>query len=98
MFETGNLIELTNEDGQVFNLVVLFTFTDETTEEKYVVVKSNEDDEDKDSFEVTALRYVEHGEDDVEFFNLETEEEWEVVQELLDQFIEEQEELDEGDK
>lgn len=74
-------------DGDEHLFEVRYIFEPDDYEHSYIVVTAvgeNEED-DSDEEEAFAFRFVEHGdgEDDLELFQIETEEEWDMIEEML---------------
>lgn len=86
MFEDDNKLTLIGDNGEETMCEILFTH--EANGKKYVVF------EILDTEEVTAAVYSPDNEDQSEgaFSDIETDEEWEMLDKLLDQFYDEQEE------
>ncbi len=83
MLET-NTLYITKEDGQEVAMEILFTFESDDLNRKYVVFVDPNDD----SGEVYASIY----DDDGKLLPIETDEEWEMVEEVLGAFSENEEE------
>ena len=81
-----NTLRVEDEHGNEFDYEILFTFTSEDTQKSYVVYK-----EPGDSDEVFAAIYIEDGEGG-NLLPIETEEEWDMVEEKLEQFLDEHDE------
>lgn len=79
-----NKILITKEDGSEVELTILLTFENKELGYKYVLYY----DENDDSGEVMPFRY---DEETHELSELETEEEWELANEVLESFLDEQE-------
>ncbi len=75
-------------DGEEHLFEVRYIFEPDHSEHAYVVVvpvgETEEDGSDEE--EAFAFRFIEHGdgEDDLELFALETDEEWDMIEEMLD--------------
>jgi uncharacterized protein YrzB (UPF0473 family) len=79
------------DDNGVENLFeVLFTFDVEETGKSYVAVVPAEQVNDEE-VEVYAFRYEEKDDDDLSLFALESDEEWDIVEEMLNTLAEEEE-------
>lgn len=93
--EEKERIIIPDEKGEEHLFEVLFTFDVEETNKSYMVLepvgKSDEDEE----VEVFAFRF-EDGEDeeDIALFPIETDEEWDIVEEMLNTFSEQEEDED----
>lgn len=85
-------IIIPDEQGEEHLFEVLFTFDVDDSEKSYLTVVPVEQVED-DEVEVYAFRYEENGDnqDDLALFPIETDEEWEIVEEMLNTLAEEQE-------
>lgn len=89
--EERERIIIPDENGDEHLFEVLFTFDVEETGNAYMVlVAAGEEDSDDDEVEVHAFRFEEKGdaEDDLALFPIETDEEWEMVEEMLNTFTE----------
>ena len=75
-----NLITI-EHDGEELVAEILFTHEDETTHKTYVVFQL------MDSEEISAARYVEINETEGYFEDIETEEEWDMLDALLDAYF-----------
>ena len=89
--EEKERIIIPDENGEEHLFDVLFSFDVDETEKSYIVVVPS-DQVDEDEVEVYAFRYEENGEneDDMALFEIETDEEWEMVEEMLATFSEEE--------
>jgi len=86
--EEEDRIIIPDENGEEHLFDVLFTFDVEETGKSYMVVKpveTPEDAEDDDYDEVFGFRY-EESDDDFKLFPIETDEEWEMVEEMINTF------------
>ena len=85
-------IIIPDENGEEHLFEVLFTFDIEENNASYIaVVPVEQGEEDKEEEqEVFAFRYEEQeNEDDFALFQIETDEEWDLVEELLNTLIDE---------
>ncbi|MGC4375867.1 DUF1292 domain-containing protein [Fictibacillus sp. Mic-4] len=89
--EEREQIVIPGENGEENLFEVLLTIDGSTTPTGHsymllVPVGEDHDNDDEEEQEVFPFRYVEKGEndDDLELYPLETEEEWQMVQEVLD--------------
>lgn len=98
--EEKERIIIPDENGQEHMFEVVFTFDVHDTGNSYVVVKPlgeeyDDSDDDSDDVEVFAFRYEEKGdgteEDDLALFQIESDEEWEIVEEMIHTFSDDQE-------
>lgn len=78
-----NKILITKEDGSEVELTILLTFENEELGYKYVLYY----DENDENGEVLPFRY---NEETHELSQLETEEEWEIANEVLETFLDEE--------
>ena len=79
----SNSLYVKDENGNEKRMTILFTFDNEVTKKQYVVFKDPEQDED----EVYASAYDENG----QLLPIETDEEWEMVEEVINTFVEDNE-------
>lgn len=85
-------IVIPDENGDEHLFEVLFTFdVDETGNSYMVLVAEGARDSDEVEVEVHAFRYEEPEGEDLALYPLETDEEWEMVEELLNTFQDEYE-------
>lgn len=82
-------IIIPDENGEEHLFEVLFTFDVEENNTSYVAVVPAEDSDEEEQ-EVYAFRYEEKGEeDDLALFAIEADEEWDLVEEMLNTLIDE---------
>ncbi|MBB5183171.1 DUF1292 domain-containing protein [Catenisphaera adipataccumulans] len=87
----SNYLYITDDEGNEHKMIILFTFVNEENGNQYVIFQDPEDEDD----EVFAARYVEadpendQGQGDL--FEIETEEEWDMIQEVVNTFAEDYE-------
>ncbi|WP_102345468.1 DUF1292 domain-containing protein [Bacillus sp. Marseille-P3661] len=90
--EERERIIIPDEHGEEHLFEVLFTFDVDETGKSYMVLEpvgDNHNDDDEEEVEVFAFRFEESGEeDDVSLFPVETDEEWEIIEEMLATFSE----------
>ena len=79
----SNSLYVKGENGNEKRMTILFTFDNEVTKKQYVVFQDPEQDED----EVYASAYDENG----QLLPIETDEEWEMVEEVINTFVEDNE-------
>ena len=79
----SNSLYVKDENGNEKRMTILFTFDNEVTKKQYVVFRDPEQDED----EVYASAYDENG----QLLPIETDEEWEMVEEVINTFVEDNE-------
>lgn len=78
-------------EGEEHLFEELFRFTVEETETSYIVLVSVEDNEsdEEEEVEVFAFRFKEGEGNEVSFYPIETDEEWDRVEEMIHTFSEE---------
>lgn len=86
MLDTNSLY-VTDEDGNEKRMVILFTFDSDDYGKQYVVFQ----DPDGDESEIYASAYT----DDGELTPIDTDEEWDMVQEVINTFASDEDEADE---
>lgn len=79
----SNSLYVKDENGNEKRMTILFTFDNEVAKKQYVVFQDPEQDED----EVYASAYDENG----QLLPIETDEEWEMVEEVINTFVEDNE-------
>ena len=79
----SNSLYVKDENGNEKRMTILFTFDNEETKKQYVVFQDPEQDED----EVYASAYDENG----QLLPIETDEEWAMVEEVINTFVEDNE-------
>lgn len=79
----SNSLYVKDENGNEKRMTILFTFDNEVTKKQYVVFQDPGQDED----EVYASAYDENG----QLLPIETDEEWEMVEEVINTFVEDNE-------
>lgn len=90
-----NQITLVNENGEEQLADILFTFASDETKKNYVVFSYAGSDEEEDGqVEVFAASY--ENEDDLngQLYPVETDEEWELIEEALENYANESEDFD----
>ncbi|HLR52005.1 MAG TPA: DUF1292 domain-containing protein [Candidatus Avamphibacillus sp.] len=90
--EENERIIIPDENGEENLFEVLFTFDVDDTKQSYLAVVPIEQKDD-DEVEVYAFRYEENGDNDndLALFPIETDEEWEIVEEMLHTLADEEE-------
>ena len=78
----SNSLYVKDENGNEKRMIILFTFDNEQLGTQYVVFQNPENEED-----VYASRYNDEG----ELLPIETEEEWDMVEEVINTFVEDEE-------
>lgn len=82
-------IIIPDENGEEHLFEVLFTFDVEENNQSYIAVVPAEST-DEDEQEVYAFRYEDQeNEDDLALFTIDSDEEWDLVEEMLNTLIEE---------
>lgn len=83
-----NQLLLVDDEGNEIVCNIIFTFESEATNKKYVIFQAENDDTD----EIGAASYIETEGGQGTLEPIETEEEWELIQDAVNSFIEESEE------
>jgi uncharacterized protein YrzB (UPF0473 family) len=99
--EERERIIIPDENGDEHLFEVLFTFDVDETEKSYMVlVAAGEEESDDEEVEVHAFRYEEtgDGDDDLTLHPIETDEEWNIVEEMLNTFSEDEDEEDDEEE
>lgn len=94
--EKDNRLTYIDEEGNEVLCEILFTFDSEEFNKSYVLfypVGSDEEDE----IEILAASYIPQGDGIGELQDIETDEEWELIEEVLDEFDSEEEDEEECD-
>ena len=78
----SNSLYVKDENGNEKRMIILFTFDNEQTGIQYVVFQDPDKEED-----VYASRYNDQG----EILPIETDEEWDMVEEVINTFVEDEE-------
>ncbi|TMN21039.1 DUF1292 domain-containing protein [Lentibacillus cibarius] len=88
--EKKERIIIPDENGEEHLFEVLFTFEVDKTGHSYIAVVPV-DQQDNEEVEVYAFRYEEQEkeDDDLSLFPIESEEEWEMVEEMLNTLVDE---------
>jgi uncharacterized protein YrzB (UPF0473 family) len=98
--EEKERIIIPDEHGEEHLFEVLFTFDTDTSDQSYMVVapvgESDNADDEEEELDVYAFRFEEKGEneDDLALFPIETDEEWAMVEEMLNTFSDEEDDED----
>ncbi len=92
--EEEDRIIIPDENGEEHLFDILFSFDVEETDKSYIVVQpveSSEEEDEEEEAEVFAFRF--DGDLDGEFnlYPIETDEEWDMVEEMINTFVEEEE-------
>lgn len=88
--EEKERIVIPDENGEEHLFEVLFTFDVEQNQQSYITVVPVDQVDDEEQ-EVFAFRYEEKdNEDDLALFAIETDEEWEIVEEMLNTLMDEE--------
>ena len=90
-----NKIVITNDDGEQVECEILFTYKHEPTGKNYVVLYpvSQAEDDSVEEMDLYAYSFIENEAGEGELFALE-EDEFEFMQDVIDQFYKDQEEID----
>ncbi|MBU8905539.1 DUF1292 domain-containing protein [Desertibacillus haloalkaliphilus] len=91
MAEERERIVIPDENGDEHLFDVLFTFDVDETEKSYMVlVDAGAEENEEEEVEVHAFRYEDkkEGDDDLALFPIETDEEWSMVEEMLNTYSE----------
>lgn len=88
--EEKERIIIPDENGEEHLFEVLFTFDVDETGNSYIAVVPAEQSDDEE-VEVYAFRYEEKEDEDLSLFAIESDEEWEIVEEMLNTLAEEEE-------
>ena len=88
--EDKERIIIPDENGEEHLFEVLFTFDVDDTGKSYVAVVPAEQ-KDAEEVEFYAFRYEEKDDEDISLFAIESDEEWEIVEEMLNTLAEEEE-------
>ncbi|WP_077299348.1 DUF1292 domain-containing protein [Virgibacillus pantothenticus] len=89
--EEKERIIIPDENGEEHLFEVLFTFDVDEMNQSYMAVTPVEQSEEEE-VEVYAFRYEEKDEDDLSLFPIESDEEWEIVEEMLNTLAEQENE------
>ena len=91
MEQNENKIVIIDEQGRERVCEILFTYQHPETEKNYVVLYPiDELDSDEEEMDLFAYSFVENEDGDGELFTLETDEEYDMINEVIDQFYEDQ--------
>ncbi len=82
-----NQLIIIDEEGNEIVCEIIFTFDSEATGKKYVIFQAVDDE----SGEVGAASYIEKDNGEGELEPIETEEEWELIQDALNDFLDQEE-------
>ncbi|MFB4163810.1 DUF1292 domain-containing protein [Alteribacillus sp. JSM 102045] len=86
--EENERIVIPDEEGNEHLFDVLFTFDVDETGKSYMVLTDAGENEDEEEVEVFAFRFEDEGEkeSDISLFPIETDEEWDMVEEMIETF------------
>lgn len=87
--EEKERIIIPDENGDEHLFEVLFTFDVDETEQSYIAVVPAEQAEDEE-VEVYAFRFEEQENDDFTLYPIDSDEEWDLVEEMLNTLAEEE--------
>ena len=91
MEQNDNKIIIVDEQGRERVCEILFTYQHPETEKNYVVLYPvDELDSDEEEMDLFAYSFIENENGDGELFTLETDEEYDMNNEVIDQFYEDQ--------
>lgn len=91
MEQNENKIIIVDEQGRERVCEILFTYQHPETEKNYVVLYPiDELDSDEEEMDLFAYSFIENENGDGELFTLETDEEYDMINEVIDQFYEDQ--------
>jgi len=90
--EEKERIIIPDEHGDEHLFEVLFSFDVDDTGESYIAVVPSEQADDEE-VEVYAFRYEENGNDDFTLYPIEDDNEWDMVEEMLNTLADEENEL-----
>ncbi|SFE27802.1 DUF1292 domain-containing protein [Alteribacillus iranensis] len=86
--EENERIVIPDEEGNEHLFDVLFTFDVDETGKSYIVLTEAGEEENEEETEVFAFRFEDDGEEDsdISLFPIETDEEWDMVEEMVETF------------
>lgn len=82
-----NYIIVYDEEGNEIKMYILFTFESEHFGKSYAIVYE-EDQADQDEITLHAFSYLEDSDDQGQLYEIESDEEWDMVEEVLATFVE----------
>jgi uncharacterized protein YrzB (UPF0473 family) len=85
-------ITVIDEDGNEQLCEVLFTFDSEEFKKSYVLYYPLGSDEDEEDIEIHASSFTSGETEEGELSPIETEDEWDMIEEMLNTFLDEEEE------
>ncbi len=89
--EEEGYVVIPDDEGNKERFQILFTFEPETKKgHKYMLLIPETEDEDEEETDVYPFRYEEVGENDLKLHLIEDEEEWEMVEQVLNTFLEDE--------
>jgi uncharacterized protein YrzB (UPF0473 family) len=88
MEQERELLIVTDENGQEIECEIIMTFTSEEYNKSYVVYQIKDDE----SGEYYAASYDQEADDEGKLFEIESDAEWDMIEEVLESFLEENEE------
>lgn len=86
-----DILFVTDENGEELECVIVLTFDSDEFEKSYVVYRLKDDE----SGEYFAASFDPEDGDEGQLLPIETDEEWDLVEEVLENFLEDEEELEE---
>lgn len=96
--EKDNRLTYIDEEGNEVLCEILFTFESEEFNKSYVLFYPVGSEEESDEIEILAASYIPQGDGIGELQDIETEEEWELIEEVLDEFDAEYDEDEEEEE
>lgn len=91
-----NLLTMIDENGKEVTCEILFTYHSDKFNKDYVLfIPQGAEDSDEVDVEVGAAVYTENGEDGGELLPVETDEEWAMLSDVLDEYMDDEEAADE---
>jgi uncharacterized protein YrzB (UPF0473 family) len=85
------ILIVTNEQGKELECIIIMTFESEEFEKSYVVYQLKDDE----SGEYFAASFNPEDGEEGQLLPIETDEEWDLVEEVLENFLEDEEEAEE---
>ncbi|AZK46575.1 DUF1292 domain-containing protein [Paenibacillus lentus] len=86
--EEPEIIYIPDDEGNEEEFEVIMKFEVDGSDAKYMMVVPLESDEDAEAEEVYAFRYEEDG-DDLKLYTIESDDEWEIVEETFNTLVDE---------
>jgi uncharacterized protein YrzB (UPF0473 family) len=94
--EEAEIIYIPDEEGNedAFEVIMRFEVEDGTDRKYLMVVPADDDGSEDEEQEVYAFRYEEDENDEIKLFPIETEEEWDMVEETFNTLMSEMDEAE----